>query len=81
MYRSYTGTLPAFTGTPQGHQGRCQSSAGVYMEAFNILILFRWSPGCPRSSPVHLGRPRFIPVESRFIPVDPASRTGAPPAS
>ncbi|KAH3691342.1 hypothetical protein DPMN_148168 [Dreissena polymorpha] len=40
-------------------------------EELNILILSRCSPGCSRSSP----------VKPRFIPVDPGSRTKAPPAS
>ncbi|KAH3689622.1 hypothetical protein DPMN_190872 [Dreissena polymorpha] len=50
-------------------------------EVLNILILSQWSPGCSRSSPVHLGRHRFIPIQPQFIPVDPGSRTRAPPAS
>ncbi|KAH3729159.1 hypothetical protein DPMN_055123 [Dreissena polymorpha] len=50
-------------------------------EVLNILIFSQWSPGYSRSSPVHLGRSRFIPIQPQFIPVDPGSRTRAPPAS
>ncbi|KAH3852649.1 hypothetical protein DPMN_095211 [Dreissena polymorpha] len=112
MYRSFTGSLPVFTGAPPGHHRRqperCRSSAGVYMgpgaatvpsrlfpvasrlfpvprrslpvlhgdsrftpQVLNICILTRWSPDCPRSSPVHPGRPRWSPVHPGRAPVHP----------
>ncbi|KAH3888262.1 hypothetical protein DPMN_012294 [Dreissena polymorpha] len=72
MYRSYTGTLLAFTGAPPGHHrqqpGRCCSSAGVCMgqgEAtvpsglFSVpYLLF---PVPRQSLPVLPGDSQFIP--------------------
>ncbi|KAH3836017.1 hypothetical protein DPMN_109386 [Dreissena polymorpha] len=83
MHRSYTGTLSAFTGAPPGHHRR-QPGVAVALprsvrfipEVFHIFLLV--VPGSSRSSPVE---PRFISVRPRFIPVDPGSRTEAPPAS
>ncbi|KAH3868644.1 hypothetical protein DPMN_031795 [Dreissena polymorpha] len=47
-------------------------------EVLNILILSRWSRGFPRFIPVV---PDGALVNPGSAPVDPGSRTGAPPAS
>ncbi|KAH3810647.1 hypothetical protein DPMN_139043 [Dreissena polymorpha] len=91
IYRSYTGThrcvvvaLPGSVWAPvelrcrpgcsrrrpgcsRCRAGRCRFPGGAPVY-----------PGSPRSSPME---PLFILVETRFIPVDPGSRKGAPPAS
>ncbi|KAH3801475.1 hypothetical protein DPMN_155126 [Dreissena polymorpha] len=36
-------------------------------EVSNILILSRWSPGCPRSSTVHTGRTPVIPMPDHAL--------------
>ncbi|KAH3715602.1 hypothetical protein DPMN_058314 [Dreissena polymorpha] len=56
MYCSYTGTLPAFIGAPQG-QRLCSSSAGVCMGPGGAMVPSRLLPLPHQSLPVLLGCP------------------------
>ncbi|KAH3804858.1 hypothetical protein DPMN_133150 [Dreissena polymorpha] len=80
MYRSYTGTLPAFTGAPPG---RCRSSAVVCMGPGGANGAVPVVPGAfpvvPGATPVVAGDSRFIPevlnilIFSRWSPGCPRS--------
>ncbi|KAH3792348.1 hypothetical protein DPMN_145842 [Dreissena polymorpha] len=64
MYRSFTGTLPAFTGAPHRHHRRqpvrCRSSAGVCTVELRCRPGYsRYRPGCSRCRDGD---------DSRFIP-------------
>ncbi|KAH3867262.1 hypothetical protein DPMN_030388 [Dreissena polymorpha] len=73
MYRSYTGTLSAFTRLPVALPGSvwapvelwCRTGAVPVVHSATPVVC---SPGCPRSSTVHPGR---APVHPGMAPVHP----------
>ncbi|KAH3749188.1 hypothetical protein DPMN_183679 [Dreissena polymorpha] len=65
MHRSYTGTLPAFTGAPPGH---CLSTAGIYMSPGGATVPSRLFPLPSRLFPVPRRSLPVLPGDSLFIP-------------
>ncbi|KAH3813931.1 hypothetical protein DPMN_142404 [Dreissena polymorpha] len=69
MYRSNTGTLPAFIGAPPGQHrrqaGRCRTSAGVCMGLGRGTVSSRLFPMPSLLSPVPLRSLPVIPGLSR----------------
>ncbi|KAH3698539.1 hypothetical protein DPMN_086068 [Dreissena polymorpha] len=72
IYRSYTGTLPAFTRAPLGKHrrqpGRCHSSVGVCMGPEGATLPSRLFPLSSQLMPVPRRSLLVLPGDYRFIP-------------
>ncbi|KAH3796603.1 hypothetical protein DPMN_150173 [Dreissena polymorpha] len=91
MFRSYTGTLSAFTGAPPGHHrrqpGRCHSSAGVTLFPGAATVETVQQPGRflvnPGLATIYSGEaltePRLSPVMPRWRPDESRQRPGRAP--
>ncbi|KAH3828116.1 hypothetical protein DPMN_130067 [Dreissena polymorpha] len=71
MYRSNTGTLPAFIGASPGHHrrqpGRCRSAAGVCMGPGGAAVPSRFFQVPSRLFPVPRRSLPILPADSRSI--------------